>query len=247
MRTITFLLAATLFPGALVAKPVPPAAQLIIGEIRYDAKLTENDARFTVDIDAEVTGRGGAAVLLFEGDVAVFAPKLPAGVRIEREGEEYWLHATTPGRLKCKFDLIGKITRVEPWNELTFDGPDATIASVAAQVNAPGAEVRLVSGTTLESEQKDNTARVRGFLGPDRAVSLRWQSKAGDERRKEVVACETTATAQVTPTVIKFTTKLRYEILQGSLARVTIASKPSSACEAGSLALMAMTPMPRCR
>lgn len=223
MRTIPFLLAVTLFAGAGFAKGPEPAAQLIIREIRYDAKLAENDARFTVDIDAEMTGRGDAAVLLFEGDVAVFAPKLPAGVRIKRDGNEYWLHATKAGRLKCKFDLVAKIKRVEPWNELTFDGPDATIASVAAQVNAAGAELRLLSGTTLESEQKENSARVHGFLGPDRAVTLRWQSKAGEERRKEVVACETTATAQVTPTVIKFTTKLRYEILQGSLARVTVA------------------------
>ena len=95
-------------------------------------------------------------------------------------------------------------------------------------------ELQLLSGTQLEGEKPGinpgNSAppvtpdsRVQGFLGADRLLSLRWQSKTTEVIRKALLTVDTTATAQVTPTVIKFTTQFRYEILQAAAARLTVA------------------------
>src|SRR5439155_5292737 len=68
-------------------------------------------------------------------------------------------------------------------------------------------------------------ARVRGFLGADQTLALRWSRAGGtaEVTRKAVVTADTTATAQITPTIIKYVTQLRYEIIQGKLPRLIIA------------------------
>ncbi len=223
MRSIICLLVASFFPAAAFAKEAPPpAAELVVHEIRYDATLVEKEARFVVELDAEASGRGEACVTLFEGDVAVLPPKLPADLRLARAGNQYRLVAAKAGRFKLKLDLVAKITRAEPWNQVSFTGPVAAIASIAAQAAGDGIELQLLCGTVTEPQPKGGPAKVRGLLGADRAVSLRWQSKAAEAARKALVTCETTAAAHITPAVVKFTTRFNYEIVQGNVPKLTV-------------------------
>src|SRR5436190_3853298 len=198
-----------------------PTADLLLREVHYDGKLSDTQARFTVDIDAESLGKGESSITLFDGDVALMPAKLPSGWRMVREGRQYRLVASKPGSNKFKLELVAKIARAEPWNEVSFVGPEAGITSIAAQAGGTGVEVQLLSGTALEPE-KDDKSRVRGVLGADRNVALRWQSKTAEAARKALIACETLASVQVTPTVIKFATELRYEIVQGNLAKFSV-------------------------
>ncbi|HUK81659.1 MAG TPA: hypothetical protein VLZ12_03410 [Verrucomicrobiae bacterium] len=217
----------------LVALVVPIAAvaddSLLFREIRYDGKLSDTEARFAIDIDVESTSRNRASAPLFEGDVAVFAPRLPANLKLVRDGSQYRLLALRLGHYKFKLDLVAKITRAEPWNQISFVGPTAAIGSVGAQAGGAGMEVQLLSGTLAESETNDGVTRVRGFLGPDRRLSLRWQSKAAEAARKAVVTCETTTSAQIAATVIKYLTRFHYEIAQGNVAKLVVALPPAHA------------------
>src|SRR6185369_6978028 len=77
-----------------------PAAAIVLREIRYDGSLTDDEARFAVIIDAEVIGKGDSSLKLFEGDVAVLPAKLPASLKIVRQGNQYLLNATRPGSFK---------------------------------------------------------------------------------------------------------------------------------------------------
>lgn len=203
--------------------PPPPAAtaDLVLREIRYDGRLSDTQAKFAVDIDAESSGKGDAALNLFEGDVALLPSKLPSGVRIVREGTQYRLVAEKPGKYRFKLELVAKITRAEPWNQILFAGPVAGIAAVSAAAEAADVELQLLSGTPLESKPADKS-RVRGVLGGDRNVALRWQSKAAEAARKALITCDTLAAVQILPTVIKFATELRYDIVQGNLSRFSI-------------------------
>ena len=83
-------------------------------------------------------------------------------------------------------------------------------------------EVQLQSGTLVESMQTNAVACVRGLLGLDRCVKLRWQGKVTEVARKALITAETSASAQVTPTVIKYTTQIRYEIVQGHTAQLML-------------------------
>src|SRR5437773_88586 len=198
-----------------------PTTDLLLREVHYDGKLTDTQARFTVDIDAESLSKNESSILLFEGDVAIMPGKLPSGWRMVREGRQYRLVASKPGRNRFKLELIAKIARAEPWNEVSFVGPDAGITSVTAQAGGTGVEVQLLSGTALEPEKEDKS-RVRGVLGADRNVALRWQSKTAEAARKALITCDTLASVQITPTVIKFATEFRYEIVQGTLAKFSV-------------------------
>jgi hypothetical protein len=82
--------------------------------------------------------------------------------------------------------------------------------------------VQLLAGTLQEAETKTGVTRVRGFLGPERNVALRWQSRAAEVARKALLTCETTTTVQATPTVVKYKTDLRFEILQGAVPRLVL-------------------------
>ena len=219
---LTATLLAKAAPAPLPPKPQPvtPAVELLFHAVRCDGKLTDTEARFAIEIDAESIGKGEGSAALFEGDIAVPAPKLPPNLRLVRDGKQYRLVATKPGKYKFKLELIAKITKAEPWNQVSFVGPVASIASVTAEATGTDAEVELLSGTPTDAGDK-KSARVSGFLGADRSITLRWQSKTIEVARKALVNCETAATAQINPTVIRLTTQFRYEILQGKLARLT--------------------------
>src|SRR5437879_9352809 len=120
------LLACLLLPASLWAaasKPVssadgketpPLPTALVFRELRYDGKLTEDEARFVVEVTAESLGKEEASQTLFEGELAVLPPKLPAALRLERAGNQYRLLASKPGRYQFKLELVSKITRAEP-------------------------------------------------------------------------------------------------------------------------------------
>ncbi len=194
-----------------------------IREVRYDATLGEHDARFTVAVDAECAEKTGGSLLLFEGDVAVLPPrKWSDQLHLTREDKCYWLRADHGGRYQFSLEVVGKVQRAEPWNQVSFTGPAAAIASLAAQADGVGMEVQLLTGTVVETAQTNGVSRVFGLLGHDRTVSLRWQGKVTEVARKALITADTTVTAQVTPTVIKYTTLIRYDILQGNAPRLTL-------------------------
>ncbi|HWQ90462.1 MAG TPA: hypothetical protein VN673_02235, partial [Clostridia bacterium] len=166
---------------------------------------------------------------LFEGEVALVAPQLPKGLRIARNGSQTRLFCSVPGVHPVKLDLIARITRAEPWNQISFTGPATPIATVTAAAALSGVEMQLLSGTQLSQGSDTNRARIEGFLGPDGILSLRWQSKGAEVARRSLVTVDTAATIQVTPTVIKYNTSLRYEILQAPIPSLMIELPPAHA------------------
>ena len=203
--------------------PSTPAGGLTFSEIRYSGKLADEEARFTLDIDAEATARGESSAPLLEGDVAVLPVKLPDALKIIRAGNSYRLVAARPGHFQFKLDVVARIQREEPWNTVFFTGPAATIASVTAQAGGTNTEVELLKGTLLEGFRTNGVSGVRGFLGAESMVAVRWQGKVMEIARKALLTVDSTITAQLTPTVMKYTSKFHYDVVQGNAAQLTLA------------------------
>src|SRR5437588_2647322 len=114
MRSLIKLCLLMFLPAALSAnEPSPPStnapvaaieADLLLREIRYDGKLTDDEAKFLVDIDAESIGKKESSVTLFEGDVAVMPAKLPSALRMVRNDKQYRLVAARACRYKFNLD-----------------------------------------------------------------------------------------------------------------------------------------------
>jgi prepilin-type processing-associated H-X9-DG protein len=222
-RIILALLAILLFNSVAPGNPVPaPVNVFAIHEIRYDGRLADDEARFTLDIAAEASGAGENSVKLLEGDVAILPGKLPDALKIIRDGNRYLLVASRPGQFKFKLEVVAKIQRTEPWNQISFGGPVATITSVTAQAAGADTEVQLLNGTLLDTAKTNGISRVNGFLGADQTVALRWQSKVTEVAHKTLLTVDSAIAAQLTPTVIKYTSKFHYEIVQGNAAQLTL-------------------------
>ena len=68
MKTLITLFAGFILPiTALADSPSPaakskpaaaPPGEIALREVRYDGKLSDDEARFVLDVDAEVTGKG---------------------------------------------------------------------------------------------------------------------------------------------------------------------------------------------
>ena len=223
-RIAIILLAISLFNSTAPGKPVsPPANDLAIRAIHYNGKLADDEARFTLDIAAEASGMGESSAKLLEGDVAILPGKLPDQLKIIREGNRYLLVASHPGQFKFKLEVVAKIQHAEPWNQISFTGPVATIASVTAQAAGADTEVQLLTGTLLDAVKTNGVSRLTGFLGADQTVALRWQSKVTKIAHKTLLTVDSAIAAQITPTVIKYTSKFHYEIVQGNAAQLTLA------------------------
>ena len=221
-RIIIALLAISLFNIATPAAPVS-ANDLVIQDIRYDGRLADDEARFTLDIAATARGAGENSVKILEGDVAILPGRLPDALKIVREDNRYLLVASRPGQFKFKLEIVAKIQRAEPWNQISFTGPAATIAAVTAQAAGADTEVQLLNGTLLDTAKTNGISRLNGFLGADQTVALRWQSKVAQVAHKTLLTVDSTIATQITPTVIKYTSKFQYEIVQGNAAQLTLA------------------------
>jgi prepilin-type processing-associated H-X9-DG protein len=220
---ILTLLAISLFNSVAPGRPVSTVPNdFSIREVHYDGKLTDDQARFTLDIAARAVGPGENSIVLLEGDVAILPGQLPDALKIIREGNRYLLVALRPGQFKFKLEIAAKIQRAEPWNQISFTGPAATIAAVTAQANGADMEVQLLNGTLLDSVKTNGTSRVNGFLGADQTVALRWQSKVAEIAHKTLLTVDSDIAAQITPTVIKYSSKFHYEVVQGSAAQLTL-------------------------
>jgi type II secretory pathway pseudopilin PulG len=200
---------------------------LIIRQIRYDGTLTDHQARFAADLQIESFTTNQISAPLFQGDVAVAVKFLPPNVRVVRSGDQYRLLVAGIGLYNPKLEVAAKITHDEPWNQVSFQGPPAAMASIHAQAAGQGVELQLLSGTALDNEKA--ASQVEGFLNAGREVSLRWQSRAAEVARNALVAVDTGAAAHITPAVIKFATTLRYELLQSTVPRLRIALPASQA------------------
>ncbi|MBI2440930.1 MAG: hypothetical protein HYV35_06110 [Lentisphaerae bacterium] len=206
-----------------------PVSSIQVHRILYRANLSDAEARFTVELDVEAAGQGESILPLFEGAVAVMNPALPEGWKLLRDANHYRLLAYGTRRSQLILDVVAHITRAEPWNQVTFKGPSAAVASVIAQAAGEGIELQLLAGTLLELEKKRSLIRLKGSLGAERNVALRWQSKVSEIARKALFTCATECAIQITPSVIKYTTQLHYDIFQGSAARLTVALPPGQA------------------
>ncbi len=217
--------AQSLSQAGVADKPVAsqktlPAGSFVFREIRYDGRLADDEAQFTMGIDAEATGESSA--LLLEGDVAVLPARLPEALKIVRDGNSYLLVASRQGHFQFKLDVVAKIQRDEPWNKISFVGPAATIASVTAQAGGTNTEVQLLGGTLLEAIRTNGVSRVTGFLGANQTVALRWQGKIAEVARKTLLTVDSTISAQITPTVIKYVSKFHYDVVQGNAAQLML-------------------------
>ena len=114
------------------AKLAEPSGGIRFREIHYDGLLSKDEARFTVEVEADLEAKGEHLAPLFQGDIALLPAKLPGRLKITRKGDSYFLVASRPGQFKFTLNLAVRVHRNEPWNEVSFIGPPATIASVYA-------------------------------------------------------------------------------------------------------------------
>ena len=208
-------------PGALAA-----STNLLFREIRYEGTVSDSEARFSTTLQVESLTTNEISAPLFEGAVALVAPELPEGLRIVSQGLLTRLFCASPGAHAIRLQVVARINRVEPWNQVSFTGPAAAIATVSATAGGEGVEMQMLSGTQVSKTPPGNTTGggmvLKGLLGADGKLALRWQSKTAEVSRKSLVTADTTVNVQITPAVIKLNTVLRYEILQASMARVKI-------------------------
>jgi prepilin-type processing-associated H-X9-DG protein len=225
------LLRTTTFAGAVdaphavnsQAPMIPATAGLTINEVHYDGQLSGDEAKFALNIDAIAVNKGECSVPLLEGDVAVLPSQLPDSLKIVRDGSRYLLMTSHPGEFKFKLDIVVKIDHDGQWNHVLFTGPSATIASVTALATGADTEIQLLNGTLLESVKTNGVSRLTGFLGADQTVALRWQTHVAEVAHQALLTVDSTIAARVTATVVKYTDKFHYDIVQGSTAELTLA------------------------
>lgn len=199
----------------------PVSTNLLFRELRYEGQVSDTGARFALSFDVESRTTNEISAPLFDGDVALTSTKLAEGLRLVGRNRQVRLYCAASGVHHVELELLARITRTEPWNQISFTGPPAAIASVTVVAAVPGVEIQLLSGTSLDTE-KPAGSPIRGLLGMDRVLSLRWQSKTAEVARRSLITADTVASAQITPTVVKFTTSLRYQILQAATPRLTV-------------------------
>jgi len=192
---------------------------LLLQKIHYEGSVNLSSARFNAVLEAEAQGTNEISAQIFEGDLALLAPKLPPGWRIVNQDARFYLVTRSPGAHRIEFEIVAKIGRVEPWNVISFKGPDAAISTVSVKAAVPDTEFQLGTGMVSELKSKGS---LHGVLGNDSTLSLRWQSKTEEIKRDAALAVASTIAARITPTSIHHRSKFLYEIRQGRVSDLKI-------------------------
>ncbi|MCL4176553.1 MAG: hypothetical protein KJ072_02245 [Verrucomicrobia bacterium] len=199
-----------------------PATNLWIRGIHYQGTLETEGARFKVSVDAESSATNEVSAVLLDGHLAVVNPQLPAGWRMVKQGRRILLLATRPGRTAITFEAVVRSEREEPWNVVRFGGPSAAVATVEIEIPDREVEVQLLSGVAREGQEGDG-AVLRGVLGGDRQLAIRWQGKTAEAEREALLTVDSRFRLELTPASIRYTSTFAYEILQARLAEVRVA------------------------
>ena len=183
---------------------------------------TTHEARFNAAVQIESFTTNEISAPLFQGDVAVTARTLPAGVRLTRAGDQYYALGRRARRLRPEIGGCRPRSRA-PSRGIKSASRGRRRPSPPFARRRPGTASRcnFLAGRRWTTTKRPS--HVEGFLSAGREVSLRWQSKAAEVARNALIAVETTSSAQVTPAVIKLATTLHYELLQASVPRLRIA------------------------
>ncbi|MCF7708542.1 MAG: type II secretion system GspH family protein [Verrucomicrobia bacterium] len=226
-------------PPAPVSKAIPeykpPFTNVIYHAAEYNGTLTDKTAEFDVVLDVESKTTNAVSAPLFIGDLAVSAVEIPEGILLVNNGGMYHLNISSKGRYRIPLKLYAAVKRAAPWNMISFSGPPAAVGSVTAGTQTKGVQLELLSGAVLNGAMTgadadgEETASINGLIGADGKVSLRWQTKAEEVIRKSFVTADSDVQAAVSPSVIKYDTKISYEILQSpvSMLQVSIPEEQS--------------------
>lgn len=198
---------------------------LLLHSISYTGEVATARARFSVSIQAESGTTNHVTAPLFEGELALLDPELPDGWQIVKQGRQFTLHSTAAGRSQIELTLVARVTREEPWNVVRFTGPPAAAATVWVTSAEPNMDLQLLSGLPIEDNDASQ-AGVRGVVGADRQVALRWQGKAIETAREALVTADTRCTVDATPATIRLLTTFACEVLQGRCSQVRVALPP---------------------
>ncbi len=217
-------------PPELLAHTVPQGApantNLLFREIHYTGKVTDTEARFAAVFEVESMATNEISATLFEGDVAVLAPQLPRGLRIVGSGNEFRLFAVRPGNYQVRLELVAKIARHEPWNQISFAGPAAAIASVDAQVmTAWNFNWSAVTGGNRLSRRSHFRLYLtcKAFSGPIACSRCAGKARPPKSRANHSSPWTPLGDRRVTPPSSNSTPMLHYEILQAGAPQLTIA------------------------
>ena len=150
------------------ATPTPPhTGPVIVHDISYQGRLSDTEARFMATLNIESTNQVETILPLFQGDIAVSAEShppldqvpaalklpdgntLPEGLRLLRSGRAYHLAVAQPGKYNLKLEVLAKVTKTDPWRQVNFSGPAATLGKLEARVAGNGVELELLAGTAL--------------------------------------------------------------------------------------------------
>ena len=201
------------------------ATNLVVQSIHYVGSLEPGSARFQVQLVVEAPSTNTRPLKIFEGDLALISGPMPPDWRWMVQGGQFFLNASSAGTNTLTFELIARVTREEPWDFVRFIGPPAAVAQVDLDARDRETAIQLLSGTSLElpsSSSSTNGARLHGVLAGDAQVGLRWQSKAAEIAREAVITVDMTSRTIASPSVVRTTSSVNYDVVQGEVSSITI-------------------------
>ncbi len=201
------------------------ATPLIVQAVHYVGSIEGGTARFQVQVVVESPSTNTHLLKMFEGDLALISGPMPPDWRWLAQGGQFLLHAGSAGTNTLTFELVARVTREEPWDFVRFTGPPAAVADVDLHARDHETAIQLMSGTPLEMATPTSSAdgaRLRGALAGDAQVAVRWQSRAAEIARDAVITAEATARTIASPSVVRTSSSITYDVVQGQVSTLMI-------------------------
>ncbi len=230
-------------PAALLATPAVasrrPTSRTCSFHRSYDGQVTDTEARFTVNFDVESLATNEISAHSSRATWRCIAAELPEDCASSAAPASTRLFCSAPGTYTVNarprrqnhqgraVEPDHSLARWPPSRPSPPKPPSAGHRDATAERHATRSKCRWRLAGVVRSCRRDDSSpirRVSGFLGdgPPAVAAL-----AEQDRRRSRASRSSPWTrgdsVQVTPTVIKYTTQFRYEILQAPVSKLAIA------------------------
>ncbi|MEA2013591.1 MAG: hypothetical protein U9O87_11050 [Verrucomicrobiota bacterium] len=184
-------------------------------------EISGDNIVFSLNFDVSVAP-DEMKIPLVSGDVAFIDLETSGKYDLEKEKGSFAISYKYPGEYNVSFRFASRVKAKEKWRETTFSVPSSDIRKVMIMKDKDDVELDLPNVLNLKNKKVGKTNLTSALLGAENIFILRWKPRIEELKSELTMGVELNTVAQASAGVMKFTSFLNYNIIQGELQKIAV-------------------------
>lgn len=208
--------------GCTTLTPAAGPSPITVTDLKVEGRIEGENATF--DITCRIaTDRKHFEWPVVSGDLAYLSADLPAGARIERQGDALVLVLEKKTDRTFKLSFAARPEKETDWRRVRFSLPNADVRRLLVGFDRPDLEVQFPGALGMDrGEAPEGGQLVTAYLGVAGECQLRWKPEVRLLDAALTVDCEARTVASAGVGALRLDSSYRFRVVQGELRRLVL-------------------------